>query len=107
MRKAGITDPATGELVPFPVPRVAELPAGWRRFLTAEKVQLLLGMSLTRAAEILMWPLADLDELQQSLRWQVWRVVFTFCLRAMFNGERDCGRGSRARAEARSRRTRP
>jgi hypothetical protein len=51
-------------------------------------------MSLTRAAEILMWPIDELDELQLSLRWQVWRVVFTFGLRAMLNGEfgRDAGR---------------
>jgi hypothetical protein len=32
MRKAGITDPVTGKLVPFPyMPRVTDLPAGWRR----------------------------------------------------------------------------
>jgi hypothetical protein len=59
MRKASIRDPVTGELVPFPyMPRVADLPVGWRRFSTAEKVQHLLGMDLTRAAEILMWPLS-------------------------------------------------
>jgi hypothetical protein len=31
MRKAGVTDPVTGELIPFPfMSRVAELPAGRR-----------------------------------------------------------------------------
>jgi hypothetical protein len=66
MRKAGITGPMTGDLVPFPYrPRVANLPAGWRRFSTAEKIEHFLGMSLCRAAEILAWPLADLDELQR------------------------------------------
>jgi hypothetical protein len=40
MRKAGITDPVTGELVPFPyMPRVADLPPGWRYFTTAEKIE--------------------------------------------------------------------
>jgi hypothetical protein len=90
MRKAGITDPVTGKLIPFPyMPRVADLPKGWRRLSTAEKIQHLLGMDLTRAAEILMWPLADLDELQLSLRWQVWRVVFWFGLMAWRDGEFD------------------
>ena len=87
IRKAGITDPVTGELVPFPyMPRVAELPPGWRWFSTAEKVEHLLGMSLDRAAEILTWPLAELDPLQLSLRMQVWRVVFMFGVRAMLDG---------------------
>jgi hypothetical protein len=82
MRKAGITDPVTGELVPFPyMPRVAELPPGWRWFSTAEKVEHLLGMSLDRAAEILAWPLAELDPLQLSLRMQVWRIVFMIASR--------------------------
>ena len=86
--EAGITDPLTGELIPFPyMPRVAELSAGWRRFSTAEKIEHLLGMDLTRVYEILSWPLDDLDPLQRALRTQVWRVVFTFGLRAMLNGE--------------------
>lgn len=90
MRRAGVTDPVTGKLIPFPyMPRVADLPAGWRRFSTTEKIEHLLGMDLTRAAEILMWPWADLDELQLSLRWQVWRVVFWFGLRAWRRGEFD------------------
>jgi hypothetical protein len=86
-RKAGIVDPVTGKLVPFPyMPRVAELPPGWRWFSTAEKVEHLLGMSLDRAAEVLTWPLAELDPLQLSLRMQVWRVVFMFGVRAMLDG---------------------
>jgi hypothetical protein len=41
MRKAGIADPVTGELVSFPyMPWGADLPAGWRRFATAEKVSI-------------------------------------------------------------------
>jgi hypothetical protein len=46
-------------------------------------------MSLYRAGEILTWPRAELDELQLSLRWQVWRVVFWFGLRAWRDGEFD------------------
>jgi hypothetical protein len=35
--KAGIPDPVTGELVPFLyLPRIADLPARWRWFSTAE-----------------------------------------------------------------------
>jgi hypothetical protein len=87
MRKAGITDPVTGELVPFPyMPRVTELPPGWRWLSTAEKVEHLLGMSLDRAAEILTWPVAELDPLRLSLRMQVWHVVFMIGVKAMLNG---------------------
>ena len=36
-RKAGVTDPGTGALVPFPyTPRVTELPSGWRRWSPAD-----------------------------------------------------------------------
>ena len=88
VRKAGITDPVTGELVPFPyMPRVAELPPRWRWFSTAERVEHLLGMSLDRAAEILTWPLAELDPLQLSLQMQVWRVVFMIGVKALLDGK--------------------
>src|SRR5262245_10859820 len=91
MRKAGITDPVTGEVVPFPyMPRVAELPPGWRWFSTAEKVEHLLGMSLDRAAEILCWPLADLDPLRLSLWAQVWRVIFMVGTKAYLDGKLGC-----------------
>jgi hypothetical protein len=36
-----------------------------------------------------MWPRAELDHLQLSLRMQVWRVVFLFGIRAMLDGEFD------------------
>jgi hypothetical protein len=104
MRRAGITDPVTGKFVPFPyMPLVADLPVGWRRLSNAHKIEHLLGMSLYRAGEILMWPLADLDELQLSLRWQVWHVVFWFGLRAWRDGEfdRDAARERRLEELAR------
>jgi hypothetical protein len=71
------------------MPRVADLPPGWRWFSTAEKVQHLLGMSLDRAAEILTCRLADLDELRASLGGQVWRVVFMIGVRATLDGALD------------------
>jgi hypothetical protein len=43
-------------------------------------------MRLDRAAEILIWSLADLDELQQSLWMQVRRVVFMIGVKAMLDG---------------------
>jgi hypothetical protein len=54
MRRAGVIDPVTGELVPFPyMPWVAELPPGWRRFATARKIDHLIG--LDRCYEIMSW----------------------------------------------------
>jgi hypothetical protein len=88
MRKAGITDPITGELVRFPyMPRVAELPRGWRNFGPAQKVEHLLNMSLDRAAETLSWgPVADLDAHRLHVWLQVWRVVFMIGTKAHFDG---------------------
>ena len=83
-RKAGVTDPVTGELIPFPyMPRVTELPKGWKHFSTAAKIEHLLGMNLTRVAEIQSWPVFQLDQLQLSLWFQVWRVVFMIGTKAM------------------------
>jgi hypothetical protein len=54
MRNAGITDPITGKLVRFPyMPRVADLPPGWRHFTTTQKIEHLIG--LDRCREILSW----------------------------------------------------
>jgi hypothetical protein len=43
------------------MPRVADLPSGWRHFSTAEKIEHLIG--LDRCYEILSWPRAGLDPL--------------------------------------------
>jgi hypothetical protein len=43
-------------------------------------------MSLDRAAEILTWPVAELDPLRASLWMQVWRVVFMIGAKAWLNG---------------------
>ena len=64
MRKAGVTDPVTGEIVPFP--RIPTVPtAEWRRLSPAGKVERLIG--LDRCYEILLWgPITELDPLRQS-----------------------------------------
>jgi hypothetical protein len=46
----------------------------------------LLGMSLDRAAEILTWPLAELDPLRLSLRMQVSHIVFMIGMKAWLSG---------------------
>ena len=77
-RKAGVVDPVTGELVPFPYlshPRAGLSNARWRALSPGEKVERLLGMSLDRATEILTWPVAELDPLRLSLRMQVCRAL--------------------------------
>ena len=88
MRKAGVSDPVTGELVRFPyMPRVAELPRSWQNFGPAQKVEHSLNMSLDRAAEILSWgPVADLDAHRLHVWLQVWRVVFMIGTKALFDG---------------------
>jgi hypothetical protein len=94
-RKAGVVDPVTGELVPFPYlshPRAGLSNAQWRALSPGEKVERLLNMPLDRAAEILTWPLAELDPLRLSLRMQVWRIVFMIGMKAMREGKlgREC-----------------
>jgi hypothetical protein len=93
MRRAGVTDPVTGELIPFPfMPRVAELPPGWRRFSPAQKIEHLIGMD--RCCKILPWPWDGLDPLGCSMRLQVFRIVFPICVKAMLDGtiEREIAR---------------
>ena len=95
MRRNGVTDPVTSELVPFPyMPRVADLPRGWWHWSPAQKIEHLLGMSLDRAHQILTWPVAELDPLRLSLWMQVWHVVFIIGVKAYLDGKL----GSRALA---------
>ena len=94
MRKAGVTDPVTGELIPFPyMPRVADLPRAWRRFTTAQKIDQLIG--LDRCYNIVSWgPITELDPLRASFRWQVDRVLWSICIKATLDGplEREIAR---------------
>jgi len=87
-RKLGVRS-EDGSIITFPhMPRVAELPRGWRNFGPAQKVEHLLNMSLDRAAEILSWePVTDLDTHRLHLWLQVWRVVFMIGVKAHFDGK--------------------
>jgi hypothetical protein len=44
-------------------------------------------MSLDRAAEIMSWPLAQCDPARLAVKMQVWRVVFTICVKAYLSGK--------------------
>jgi hypothetical protein len=80
-----------GRVIAFPrMPRVVDLPPGWRHFSVAQKIEHLIGFD--QAREILSWWMAELDPLRLSLKMQVVRVVFAICLKAALDGatrERD------------------
>jgi hypothetical protein len=64
-----------GRIIAFPyMPRVADLPSGWRHFSAAEKIEHLLGMTLDDMDGILSWPIAELDPFRLSVRLQVMRL---------------------------------
>jgi hypothetical protein len=71
------------------MPRVADLPRGWRHFSAEEKIEHLLGMSLDDMAETMSWPIAELDPFRLSVRLQVIRIVFAI-------GARRCSMASSA-----------
>ena len=75
-----------GSIVAFPyMPRVADLPPGWRHFTTAQKIEHLIG--LDRYEEILSWgPITDLDPLRRSFQMQVMRVFLRIGLKAVLDG---------------------
>ena len=89
-RKAGVTDPVTGELVQFPRlthPRAGLSHGEWRALGPGEKLERLFGMSLDDLYEIMSWgPIAELDPFRLSVRVQVTRVVFTICMKAFLDG---------------------
>jgi hypothetical protein len=74
-RKLGIRA-EDGSVIAFPrMPRVADLPRGWRHWSPEEKIEHLLGMSLDDIHEILSWrPIAELDPFRLSLKVQVMRI---------------------------------
>jgi hypothetical protein len=75
-----------GSVIPFPyMPRVADLPPGWRHFSAARKIEHLIG--LDRCYEILSWgSYAELDPLRRSMRMQVLRVLLPIGIKAMLDG---------------------
>jgi hypothetical protein len=67
------------------MPRVADLPPGWRHFATAQKIEHLIG--LDRCDEILSWgAITDLDPLRLSFQMQVMRVFLRIGLKAVLDG---------------------
>ena len=84
-----------GSIVAFPyMPRVADLPPGWRHFTTAQKIEHLIG--LDRCEEILSWaPITDLDPVRLTFQMQVIRVFLRIGLKAVLDGTlaREATRG--------------
>jgi hypothetical protein len=86
-RKAGIHED-NGSVFDFPyMPRVAELPPGWRRWSPGEKVEHLLGMTLDDMAEIMSWPIGELDPFRLSVHMQVMRIIFAIGAKALLDGK--------------------
>jgi hypothetical protein len=70
------------------MPRVADLPPGWRHLSTAEKIEHLIG--LDRCYEILSWgPVTELDPLRRSMQMQVMRVLLPIGIKAALDGSLD------------------
>ena len=87
-RKLGIGR-EDGSVIPFPyMPRVADLPAGWRHFSAAQKIEHLIG--LDRCYEILSWgPITELDPLRRSMQMQVMRIMLPIVIKAVLDGSLD------------------
>jgi hypothetical protein len=77
-----------GSILAFPyMPRVADLPPGWRHFSAGQKIEHLIG--LDRCYEVLSWPITDLDPLRRSFQMQVMRVLLPIGIKAMLDGSLD------------------
>ena len=84
-RKLGVRR-KDGSIIAFPyMPRVADLPKGWRHFTAAQKIEHLIG--LDRCYEILSWPWAGLDPLRRSMQMQVMRVLLAIGVKALLDGK--------------------
>ncbi len=83
-RKQGVRI-ADGSIVHFPrMPRVTDLPPGWRHLSAPQKIDHLIG--LDRCREILSWPMDPLDPLRLSMKLQVVRVVLRIGTKAVLEG---------------------
>ena len=86
-RKQGVRL-ADGSVIAFPyMPRVADLPPGWRHFTTAQKIEHLIG--LDRCYEILSWPPSELDPLCRSMQMQVMRTLWRIGIKTVLDGSLD------------------
>jgi hypothetical protein len=70
------------------MPRVPDLPRGWRHWSPAEKTEHLLGMKLDDIAKIMSWgSIAELDPFRLSVRMPVMRIVLAIGVRALLDGK--------------------
>jgi hypothetical protein len=77
-----------GSVINFPrMPRAADLPHGWQHWSPAEKIEHLLGMTLDDVAEIMSWPIAELDPFRLSVRMQVMRIVLAIGAKPLLDGK--------------------
>jgi hypothetical protein len=78
-----------GSIIDFPfMPPVADLPAGWRHFSAAQKIEHLIG--LDRCYEILSWgPITHLDLVRRSMQMQVMRILLPIGIKAVLDGSLD------------------
>jgi hypothetical protein len=78
-----------GSIIGFPyMPRVADLPPGWRHFSAAQKIEHLIG--LDRCYEILSWgSYTELDPLRRSMQMQVMRILLPIGIKAVLDGSLD------------------
>jgi hypothetical protein len=77
-----------GSIIAFPyMPRVADLPPGWRHFSAAQKIEHLIG--LDRCYEILSWPWNGLDPVRRSMQMQVMRILLPIGIKAALDGSLD------------------
>ena len=77
-----------GSILAFPyMPRVADLPPGWRHFSAGQKIEHLIG--LDRCYEILSWPWARLDPVRRSMQMQVMRILMPIGIKAVLDGSLD------------------
>jgi hypothetical protein len=92
-RKQGVRL-ADGRVITFPyMPRIADLPPGWRHFSAGQKIEHLIG--LDRCYQILSWgPITELDPLRRSMQMQVMRVLLPIGIKALLDGSlsRDAAR---------------
>jgi hypothetical protein len=87
-RKLGVRA-EDGSVIAFPrMPRVADLPPGWRHFSAAQKIEHLIG--LDRCYEILsLGSLVELDPLARSFQMQVLRIMWAIVIPAALDGSLD------------------
>src|SRR5215469_4224131 len=82
-----------GSVIAFPyMPRVADLPSGWRHFSAAQKIEHLIG--LDRCYEILSWgPITEIDPLRRSFQMQVMRILLPIGIKAYLDRSLDRAAG--------------